>query len=72
MPEGGSVICLKITEFLQKSRDLHNNSEDILIGGVVVHAEPFHSFVVFNNRVETFLFQFLPILAQLIFIVGVE
>ena len=37
-----------------------------------MHAEPFDSFVILNNRVETFLFQFLPVLAQLIFIVGVE
>ena len=37
-----------------------------------MHAESFDSFVVFDNRVETFLFQFLPVLAQLIFIVGIE
>ena len=37
-----------------------------------MHAEAFHSFIVLNNRVETFLLQFLPILAQFIFIVRVE
>ena len=37
-----------------------------------MHAESFHGFVVLNNRVETFLLQFLPILAQFIFIVRVE
>lgn len=37
-----------------------------------MHTESFNSFVVFDYRVESFLFKFLPISAELILIMRVE
>lgn len=37
-----------------------------------MHAESLDGLVVFNDWVEAFLFQFLPVPAQFVFVVGVE
>lgn len=72
VPKGGSVVGLKIAELLQKPRNLHDDPEDVLIGGVVVHAEALHCLIVLNNRIEALFFQFLPVPAELVLVVRVE
>ena len=67
-----SFIGLEITKFLQKFRNLNNNSEDIFIRWMIVHRKPFNSFIVLNNWIKTFFLEFLPIPTQLIFIMLIE
>lgn len=56
MSEGGSVIGLEIAKLFQKSRYLDDDSENVLVRGVVVHTETFNSFVVLDDWIEAFLF----------------
>ena len=39
---------------------------------MVVHGKSFNSFVVLNDWVETFFFEFLPVLAEFVLVVVVE
>ena len=72
MPEAGSVIGFEITELLQESRDLHNDAEDMLIRGMVVHDEDLHRLIVLDHWIESLLLQLLPISTQLVFAVRTE
>ena len=54
--EGGGIVSLKIAKLFQKSWNLNNDPEDIFVWRVIMHAESFNSFVVFYDRIETFLF----------------
>lgn len=72
MSEIGRFISLKVTKLFQESRNLYNDSENILIGRMVVHRKSFDSLIVLDNWIKSFFFQFLPILAQFILVVVVK
>lgn len=72
MSEGRGVVSLKIAKLLQKSRDLHNNSKDVLVRRMVVHTEPLHSLVILNDRIKSLLLQFLPVTTQLILVMRIK
>jgi hypothetical protein len=56
MSERRSIICLEITELLQKSRYLDYDSKDVLICWVIMHAEALDCLIVFDDRVKSLLF----------------
>ena len=72
MPEIGSFVGFKITEFFQELWYLNDYSENIFIWWVIVHWESLNGLVVLNDRVESFLLKFLPIPTQFILIVLVK
>lgn len=72
MPKGWGLIGLKIRELFQKSGDLDNNLENILIGGMVMHRKPFNCLIILNNRVKALLLQLLPVTTQLVLVIRIE
>lgn len=72
VPEVRSFIGFEVTEFFQEPGNLYDDSENILIRRMVVHGESFNSLVVLNDWVETFFFEFLPVLAEFVLVVVVE
>ena len=70
--EGRGVIGLEVAELLEEFADLYDDAEDVLVGGVVVHAEAFHLLVILDDWVETLLLKFLPVATQLVLVVGIE
>ena len=72
MSESRGVVSLEIAKLLQKSRDLHNNPKDVLVGRMIVHTEPLHSLVILNDRIKSLLLQFLPVTTQLILVMRIK
>ena len=56
MAEGWGVVGLEIAEFLEESRNLDDNSENIFIRRMIVHAETLNCLVVFDDRIKSFFF----------------
>lgn len=55
VPEFGCVVVLEICEFFQKSRNLCDDSEQILWSWMVVHFESLNWFIVLDHWVEWML-----------------
>lgn len=72
MPEVGREIRLKITKLLQKPGNLHNDPKNILLSGMIMHAEPFNRLIVLNHRIEPLLLKFLPVATQIVLVIRVE
>ncbi len=72
MPKIWCLVGFKITELLQKTWYLYNDSENVFIWGMKMHRKPFDRLIILNYRVKSFFFQFLPISTELIFIVRIK
>lgn len=72
MSKAWSLIGFKITELFEKPRDLYDDSKYILVRRMVVHRKSFNSFIVFDNRIESFFLEFLPVFTQFILIVVIK
>lgn len=58
-----SVVCLEIRELFEESRNLCDNSKEIVWSGVIMHLKPFNCFIILDDRIKWLFLQFLPILA---------
>jgi hypothetical protein len=72
VPELRSLVVLEIRELFQETADLHDYPEDVLGARLEVHYEAFDRLVVLEHWVKILLFQDLPVLAQIIFVIRVE
>lgn len=72
VPKLGRVVVFEVGKLFQESGYLGDDAEQVIGSGVVVHLESFDGLVVLDHRVEGFLLQLLPVLAQVIFSVRVE
>lgn len=72
MSKAWSLIGFKITKLFEKPRDLYDDSKYILVRRMVVHRKSFNSFIVFDNRIESFFLEFLPVFTQFILIVVIK
>jgi hypothetical protein len=72
VPELRRIVGLKVRELAEEARNLCDDSEEVVGGGVIVHLEAFNRLVVLDHWVERALLQSLPIPAKIILGVGVE
>ncbi len=72
MSKAWSLIGFKITKLFEKPWDLYNDSKYVLVRRMVMHRKSFNSFIVFNNRIESFFLEFLPVFTQFILIVVIK
>lgn len=72
MPKAWGLIGFEVTELFEESWNLNDNSKNILVRRMVMHRKPFNSFIIFDNRIKSFFFEFLPVFTQFILIVVIK